>query len=154
MLQGVTTVLTLMVIYMVFVLMDYQGGIDSFIGTTLIQPIIGGVLSILTIGICLLIGLPIRISSSLNTWWTERIWLALAGVLCGFSMIIVTVLPSMATIVNTTIEGEVVQRQIPNLGFAGAGWLLTAFSVLHLFPPYQSRIWMEGLIAKYIVRSS
>jgi hypothetical protein len=149
----VATFITLMVIYMVFALMDYQGGIDGFIGTTLIQPLIGGVLSILTIGICLLIGLPIRIISSLNTWWTERIWLALAGVLFGFSMIIVSVIPSMATIVNTTIEGEVVQRQIPNLSFAGAGWLLTAFSLLHLFPPYEVKVRTEALITRYMEKT-
>lgn len=61
-LQGIITFITLILIYMILVLLDYQGGFDGFIGTTFFQPIIGGLISIVTIGICLLIGLPIRIN--------------------------------------------------------------------------------------------
>jgi hypothetical protein len=148
-LQGIITFITLIVTYMIFVLLDYQGGIDGFIGTTLFQPTIGGLISIVTIGICLLTGLPIRISDRINTWWTKRIWLSIMGVLLGLSLIILSLLPSMTETINTTSENETIQKQIPNLGFGTTGWFLTGFSLLHLFPPYNFRVWMEEMIAKY-----
>ena len=148
-LQGIITFITLIVIYMIFVLLDYQGGIDGFIGTTLFQPILGGLISIVTIGICLLIGLPIRVSDRLNSWWTKRIWLSILGVFLGLFLIILSLLPSMTETINTTIENEIIQKQVPNLSIATMGWFLTGFSLLHLFPPYKFRIWTEEMIAKY-----
>jgi uncharacterized membrane protein len=147
-LQAIITFVTLIVVYMILVLMDYQGGVDSFIGTTLFQPIIGGLISIVTIGICVLIGLPIRISDRVNTWWIKRIWLSILGVVAGLTLLIFSLLPSMTETINTIIENEVIQRQIPNTNFAITGWFLTGFSLLHLFPPYKLRIWTEEMIAK------
>lgn len=148
-LQGITTFVTLIVIYMIFVFTDYQGGIDSFIGTTLFQPIIGGIISLATIGICLLIGLPLRIVDRINSWWTERFWLAILGAFFGFSLIIISMLPSMKEIINTTIENRNVTRQIPNVVAATTGWFLIAFSLLHIFPPKKMMLWIEGVISKF-----
>lgn len=148
-LQGIVAFIALIAIYMIFVLLDYQGGIDGFIGTTLFQPVIGGLITILTIGICLLIGLPIRISERINTWWTKRIWISIFSALLGLSLIILSLLPSMIKTVDITIENEIIQKQILNLGFATTGWFLTCFSLLHLFPPYKFRIWTEQMISKY-----
>ena len=143
------TLITLMVIYMIFVLLDYQGGIDSIIGTSLLQPIIGGVISIITIGICFLIGLPIRLSDRINIWWTKRIWLAISGIFIGLTLLSLSLLPSMMEMINTTIDDEVMQRRIPDFRFATTGWFLIAFSLLHLYPPYQLKVWVEGLVATY-----
>jgi uncharacterized membrane protein YbhN (UPF0104 family) len=134
---------------MIFVLLDYKGGVDSFIGTTVFQPIIGGLISIVTIGICLLIGLPIRFSDKIHTWWTKRIWLSILGTVIGLFLLILSLLPSMTERINATIENEIIQRQIPNLGFATTGWLLTCFSLLHQFPPNRFRVWTEEMIRKY-----
>jgi hypothetical protein len=82
--QVTVTFVTLMILYMIFVLLDYQGGIDSFIGTILFQPILGALFSILTIVICLLVGLPIRISKRINLWWTDRFRLPVASILWFF----------------------------------------------------------------------
>jgi len=148
-LQGIIAFITLMAIYMIFVLLDYEGGIDSFIGTTLFQPIIGGLITIVTIGTCLLIGLPIRISKRINTWWTKRLWISILGALLGLSLIILSLLPSMLKTIDITMENEMIQKQIPNLGFGTTGWFLTCFSLLHLFPPYRFRIWTEEMVSKY-----
>lgn len=153
-LQGTVTFITLLVIYMSFALLDYQGGIDSFIGTTLFQPIIGGLISMVTIGICLLIGLPIRISDKINKWWTSRIWLSILGILAGLSLMILSLLPSMKETITTIVEGEIIQKQIPDIGFAATGWFLTGFSLFHLFPPYNFRVWTEEMIAKYMNRTN
>jgi len=146
--QGIVAFLTLLIIYMIFVLLDYQGGVDSFIGTTFFQPIIGSLISIVTIGICLLIGLPIRISDSINTWWTKKIWLSLLGTLSGLTLISLSLLPSMMETRSLTVENEIIQKQIPNIALATTGWLLTGFSLLHLFPPYKFKFWIEDLITK------
>jgi hypothetical protein len=137
---------------MTFVLLDYQGGIDSFIGTTLFQPVIGALISTVTIGICLLIGLPIRVSNKINTWWTKRIWLSIFGGVLGLSLLVFSALPSMTEAINTTIENEVIQRQLPNIALATTGWFLIGFSLLHLFPPYNLRVWTEEMIGKYMGR--
>lgn len=134
---------------MTFVLLDYQSGIDSFIGTTLFQPILGGLISVVTIGICLLVGIPIRINNNLNIWWTQRIWLALTGVVIGLSLLILSSLPSMRETINTSIENQIVQKQIPNPVLAITGWFMTCFFLLHLFPPYNLRIWVEEKITRY-----
>jgi hypothetical protein len=146
------TFVALIVIYMIFVLLDYQGGIDSFIGTTLFQPIIGGLISIATIAICLLVGLPIRIRDRINTWWTKRIWLSMLATLAGLFLFVLSLLPSMMKTINVTIEDEIIQKQIPNIGLATAGWFLTGFSLLHLFPPYRFRTWLEEVINRYTGR--
>jgi hypothetical protein len=148
-LQGITTFIALVVIYMAFALLDYQGGIDGFIGTTLFQPIIGGFISVMTIGVCLLVGIPIRINSRINFWWRERFWLSISGVLLGLSLIVISVLPAMTETINATIEDEIIKKQIQDLAAATMGWFLTAFSLLHVFPPNSLRSWTERLISKY-----
>ncbi|MEJ1237061.1 hypothetical protein WBG78_02970 [Chryseolinea sp. T2] len=148
--QGALAFITLMIIYMIFVLMDYQGGIDGLIGTTVIQPIIGGLITVVTIGICVFIGLPIRLSERINAWWSKRIWLALSGLLLGLVLLVVSTLPFMTTTVDVNIDGDIVPHQIPNLAAAASGWFLTSFCVLHTFPPYNVRRWAEGMIGKYI----
>lgn len=147
--QGTITFITLMVIYMMLVLLDYQGGVDGFIGIALFQPIIGGIISLVTIGICLVIGLPIRLSNTINAWWTKRIWLSILGSVIGLFLLIISLLPSMMETIDTTFENEIVQRQTPNLGFAAAGWFLICFSLLHTFPPYRFRVWLDELIGNY-----
>jgi hypothetical protein len=134
---------------MIFVLLDYQGGIDSFIGTILFQPILGALFSILTIVICLLVGLPIRISKRINLWWTDRFRLPVASAFCGFSLMIISLLPAMMKTVSTMVDNEVVKKQVPNIGAAAAGWLLISFSLLHVFPPKRLILWIEQIICKY-----
>ncbi|MBT1704058.1 hypothetical protein [Chryseosolibacter indicus] len=148
-LQGIITLIALVAIYMIFVLLDYQGGIDAFVGTILFQPIIGGLISTVTIGICLLIGLPIRINYRINTWWTKRVWLSIFNVFIGLSLLILSLLPSLREIITTSTEDDgFIQREIPNTALAITGWFLTGFSLLHLFPPYKFRIWTENMIKK------
>jgi hypothetical protein len=152
--QCVITFFTLLAIYMIFVVMDYQGGIDSFIGTTIIQPILGGLFSIMTIGICVLIGLPIRISETINIWWIKRTWLAIFALVLGLCLMTLSLLPSMRDTINSTIEDEIIQRQIPDPVFAICGWFVTAFSLLHLFPPYKLKISIERIVNKYVGKIS
>lgn len=147
--QVIMTFVALLLIYMIFVLLDYQGGIDGLIGTALFQPIIGGLISAITIGICLLIGLPVRFNDRINTWWPKRIWISLLGTVIGLLILTLSLMPSMAETIKIQIDTETVRRELPNLGFVATGWFLTGFSFLHLFPPYRFRGWIEEVIRKH-----
>ena len=133
---GITFVLTVC-IYMVFALLDYGGGFDSFIGLTLFQPIIAVVISILTILCCLIIGLPIRLISRMKSWWTRHFYVSILLILIGLILLGLSLTPYF--IESTTIikDGFETTEKIPNNGLVITGWFLTAFSTLHMYPPKQ-----------------
>lgn len=133
--QVMVTFAALLAIYMALAILDYQGGFDNFIGIALFQPVMGALISVITIAICIVIGLPLRLSDQIHEWWSARMWLALAGVVTGTSFIIISLLPSMTSIAKQSLDGEAIESTVPHAGFALAGWFLVAFSLLHLFPP-------------------
>ncbi|MBS1487474.1 MAG: hypothetical protein JST43_07775 [Bacteroidetes bacterium] len=123
----------LMIIYMVFVLLDYQGGIDGLVGATLFQPIIGGILSLITIAICLIIGLPIRLIETLKLFWSKY-YLSIFGILIGLTCLVFAFNPSMiekAKVIENNVE---IVKDIPSLKLVVAGWFGLSFSILHSFP--------------------
>jgi hypothetical protein len=95
------------------------------------------------------VGLPIRLSSSINSWWSENFWLPTLGALLGLVLIIVSVVPPMRDTINATIDSQVIKKEIPNTKAAVIGWILISFSLLHVFPPNKLRFQIEGLISKY-----
>lgn len=133
-LQLLLTFLCLWIIYMVFALFDYQGGIADFLGITLIQPLIGAIVSLLTILVCFAIGLPIRLKKKINEWWIKHYYLALAGMMAGFALIFLSQVYS--TSIKFISQGTEVYRKMPDLYFLFTGWFLSAFSLLHLYPSF------------------
>ena len=148
-LQSGMTFLILIVIYMIFVLLDYQGGIEGFLGTILFQPLLGGTFSLVTIGVCVLLGLPIRINRTINLWWTRNLWVQIGTLLIGICCLILSGHPSLRDTITTITENQSGQKEIPNLTFATTGWVLTAFSMLHIFPSSNLTLRTERIIAKY-----
>ncbi len=132
--QGIVTFVTLVTIYLIFVLLDYQGGIDGFIATTFIQPIFGGILSALTIVICLVIGLPIRIHKKLNKWWSNNYYISILGIVSGFTLILIAFLPIFTELELTNDNGTNITKEIPNLTLVVSGWFIICFFILHTFP--------------------
>ena len=139
-------------IYMIFVLLDYQDGIEGLLGTMLFQPLLAGLLSVVTIAVCLVVGLPIRIKGTINSWWTKNLWLPVTGLFIGVCLLILSAHPSLRETIGTTIENQSAQKEIPNLMFVTIGWLLTAFSMLHIFPTSSLRHRTENIITKYTGR--
>ncbi|CAM4107235.1 hypothetical protein GILI108418_05250 [Gillisia limnaea] len=82
------------VIYMIFAAFDYQGGIANFIGLAIFQPILAVVLSILTIIICGIIGIPIRINKKFNKWRRTNFYVAVIIAITGISFCIISLFPS------------------------------------------------------------
>jgi len=125
-------------IYMLFALFDNNFGLDGLFGLFFIQPIIGIALSVLTIIVCLTIGLPIRLYKKLNHWWTTNFYISIIGIICGLTLLFLALLPNFNETVTVIAEnGQETLKQIPNSTFSYVGWFLTAFSLLHTYPPRQ-----------------
>ena len=124
-------------IYMVFALLDSDFGIDGLFGLVIFQPIIAILLSGLTIFSCLILGLPIRLNSKLNSWWTTNFYVSIIGAFIGLTFLVLALLPTYSETVTYDLDGVPTLKQIPNSTFSYIGWLLTAFSILHSYPPRQ-----------------
>lgn len=129
---------------MIFVLLDYKGGIDGFIGTTLIQPFIGAILSVITITICLIVGLPVRISHTINAWWKKKYFIGIG--LMGIGLILL----AASFVFTQTYDEADIPGEIPNTTFAICGWFVSAFSVLHIFPSENVVTKIETALNKFI----
>lgn len=137
---GIQIALTFMAtfcIYMFFALLDNDFGIDGLFGLFIIQPIMAIILSGLTIFVCLVVGLPIRLNNKLNTWWTTNFYVSFIGVVFGLAFLFLAFLPFFWETVTAEIDGEPTLKQIPNLTFLVIGWFTTAFFLLHTYPPRQ-----------------
>ena len=136
-LQIALTFISTCCIYMVFALLDNDFGIDGLFGLFIIQPIIAVILSGLTILVCLIIGLPIRLNNKLNYWWTTNFYVSIIGTLFGLTFLFLALLPTFRETVTTDLYGHPTLKQIPNSLLSLTGWFLTAFSLLHIYPPRQ-----------------
>lgn len=136
-LQIALTFIATFCIYMVFALLDSDFGFDGLFGLVLFQPIMAIILSVLTIFICLILGLPIRLINKLNNWWTSNSYLPIIGIIIGLTFLLMALLPAFSETVAFELDGEPTLKQIPNPIFSITGWLLTSFSILHIYPPRQ-----------------
>jgi len=142
------TFTVLVCLYMVFAILDYQGGFDSFIGMVIFQPIMAALLSGLTIICCMTVGFPIRLIKNLNEWWTRHFYVAFILSLVGLTLIGLSLTPQF--IEETTIstdEMEIV-KSLPNFGLIITGWFVTAFSILHIYPPHSLKVKAQHILTE------
>lgn len=132
-LQTVVTFLVLLPLYMLLALFDYNDGIESFVGFV-VQPVIGLIVSFITILTCTLIGLPIRLSRAINDWWVRKPIIPISGIVLASILITLSVLPGLSSTV-TYMDGEyAITKETPNETMVITGWCLLAFAILHLYP--------------------
>lgn len=136
-LQITLTFIATFSIYMVFALLDSDFGFDRLFGLFIFQPIIAIILSGMTIFCCLIVGLPIRLNNKLNFWWTTNFYVPIIGAFIGLTFLVLALLPTFNETLIYYLNGEPALKQIPNSLFSITGWLLTAFSLLHIYPPRQ-----------------
>lgn len=142
-------------IYMVFALLDSDFGIDGIFGLVFFQPLIATIFSIMTIFICSLVGLPIRLNIELNKWWQDNYYIAIIGTFCGLIFIILAWTPYFINTIGIySIEGyyEGIKR-ILNAALTISGWFLIAFSLLHFYPPRQLMEKFKAILEKIIKAS-
>jgi hypothetical protein len=136
-LQIALTFIATFCIYMVFALLDSDFGFDGLFGLIIFQPIMAIILSGLTIFVCLIAGLPIRLNNRLNYWWTTNFYIAIIGAIIGLTFLFLALLPTFSETATYELDGQTTLKQIPNSTLSISGWLLTAFSLLHIYPPRQ-----------------
>lgn len=136
-LQIALTFIATFCIYMVFAFLDSNFGFDGLFGLVIFQPILAVILSGLTIFVCLILGLPIRLNNKLNYWWTTNFYIPIIGTTIGLTFLFLALLPPFNETVTYDLDGELTLKQIPNSILSITGWLLTAFSILHIYPPRQ-----------------
>ncbi|MEI6312804.1 MAG: hypothetical protein WCP57_11140 [Bacteroidota bacterium] len=134
-LQVTLTFFALISIYMIYAFLDTDFGIEGLFGLILFQPIIGIALSVITIIICTLIGLPIRCNKNINQWWTTHFYISIIGALSGLVFFTVSFLPSFQETVTVQMDEINTIKHIPNSILVYIGWFLIAFSLLHLYLP-------------------
>jgi hypothetical protein len=97
------------------------------------QPFIAVILTSLGIGFVGFIGLPIRLSRGIRSWWISHWWISFVIGTIAFAMMWASWLPALRVKVWNP-DLEVYQDSFqPVLAFGG--WLLTIFAVFHFFPP-------------------
>ncbi len=131
---------------MIFAAFDYQGGIANFVGLAIFQPILALILSILTIIICGIIGIPIRINDKFNKWWRTNFYVAVIIVITGISFCIISLFPNFIEQVDYRMDGLEQTATVPNRFLSITGWFLIGFGLLHLFLPYK----LEDKITEYL----
>ena len=147
-LQIALTFIATFCIYMVFALLDSDFGFDGLFGLVIFQPIIAIILSGLTIFCCLIVGLPIRLNTKLNSWWTTNFYVSIIGAFIGLAFLVLALLPNFSETVTYDLDGVPTLKQIPNSTFSYIGWLLTAFSILHTYPPRQLTEKVKAILQK------
>lgn len=151
--QVALTFIATFCIYMVFALFDNDLGFDGLFGLFLIQPLIAIVISGLTILICLLLGLPIRLNKKINYWWTTNFYISIIGTFVGLTLLFLAALTNFREASLINIDGQEMIKQIPNSTLTCIGWILTTFSILHSFPPRQMIEKIKTLIQRVFKNS-
>lgn len=129
------TFVALLSIYMLFALLDMLDfDMIGMIGFVIFQPIWGIALSSLTILICLVIGLPIRLSTKLRSFWIKNMWIALVMLVIGATFMILSLNHQFTEVHVEVIDEQTIERHTPNTEFALTGWFLIAFPLLHFYP--------------------
>ena len=124
-------------IYMVLALLDCEFGVDGLFGILIFQPIMAVVLSSLSMFMCFLVGLPIRLNRKINHWWTTHFYVSFIGVAMGVALLILSMLPSFRNTVVLNMLAQETVKQIPNITLAVWGWIVMVFCCLHVYPPRQ-----------------
>lgn len=134
-LQIIVSFVVLFVVYIIYALADNdEADMANAIGFLLFQPLWGFILTSITIAICLLIGLPIRLMARVKQWWYEKPVIPLLGFVIGLLLLLLAFNDAFTETVQVVIDGEPTQKQAPNSAIAITGWFVTAFSLLHFYP--------------------
>lgn len=120
---------------MLFAIFDYQGGFANFVGLTLFQSILAILISILTVIVCGLVGLPIRLNHRLNTWWRTHFYVAILIGLLGLVACAISLMPGFVEEVTYRMDGMDMTQTLPNRILSVSGWFLVAIGTLHIYPP-------------------
>ena len=125
----------LFVIYIVYALLDVdEADMINEIGFIIFQPLLGFILTSITIAICFVLGLPIRLNSKVKDWWVARPLLPIIGAVLGLLLQLLAFNHNLTETKQVVLNVATVHKEVPNLVVSISGWFLTAFCLLHLYP--------------------
>jgi hypothetical protein len=131
---------------MLFAMFDYQGGFANFVGLTLFQPILAILLSILTVIVCGLVGLPIRLNNRLNTWWRTHFYISILIGFLGLVACVISLMPGFVEEVTYRMDGMDMTQTVPNRILSISGWFIVAIGTLHTYLPKFIQDRLESLL--------
>ena len=99
----------------------YYDGMLSLMGLT--------VLPAFQVGLALLIGSPLRLSSSLERWWRKYSWLGIFGLLAGIAAMAASI--ALGKYAPAVIEGVTYTLFNVDATLMLTGWMLLAFFSTH-----------------------
>lgn len=140
------TIGTTFILYMLFAMFDYQGGFANFVGLTLFQPISAILISILTVIVCGLVGLPIRLNNQLNTWWRTHFYVSILIGFLGLVACAISLMPGFVEEVTYRMDGMDMTQSVPNRILSISGWFLVAIGTMHTFLPKFIQDRLESLL--------
>ncbi|HEU4470182.1 MAG TPA: hypothetical protein VFR58_03790 [Flavisolibacter sp.] len=104
------------------------------IGFLIFQPILGLIVSLITIVICLVAGLPIRLVKRIREFWISNPFLPVIGAIAGLILLVLSFNSSFAELNEVALGPETIEKETPDTMLSLIGWFLTAFSLLHFYP--------------------
>jgi hypothetical protein len=127
--------ISLLSIYMLLAILDNdEADLMNEIDLFVIQPIIGSVLVALTIIICFIVGLPIRLIARVKNWLVEKPVIPLIGLAFGVIFFLMAFYPNLMEQKEVLIDGGQKLKQVPNYNLSLTGWFIIGFSLLHFYP--------------------
>jgi hypothetical protein len=114
--------------YMLAMMMTTYDGLPSLV----LQPFMGAIFAFVAVFLCLLIGLPIRLVTSVRRFWRRLWWLPFVFGAVGFLLMVLSWTPFRQTVYDS-VRGMPVQTFQPALALGG--WLLSIFAALHFWFP-------------------
>lgn len=136
---------------MLFAMFDYQGGFANFVGLSLFQPILAILISILTVIVCGLVGLPIRLNNRLNNWWRTHFYVSILIGFLGLVACAISLMPGFVEEVTYRMDGMDMNQTVPNQILSISGWFLVAIGTLHTYPPKFIQDKLESLLTSKTV---
>ena len=128
----------LVVLMIVYFLLAFFGmpeiDIPTLIGFVIFQPFLGFLISVITILLCLLIGLPLRKLNNLHEWLLKKNVLSILLAFLGFIFLVISFLPGISNFQIIDVNGMEVEKLMPNTYLLSTGWFLIAFGILHFYP--------------------
>lgn len=135
--QAACTFILTAILYFIYGRFTNEGGFSNHISMLFFQVIYSFIFAFVTLLVCGLFGLPIRLSKGLYEWWVRHSWVSFLIMLAGILFFFMALLPAFQS--QITLENQTV-KNVPNAWLAMLGWALTGFGALHIFP---SRTFMD-----------
>ena len=116
------------------------------------QPIMGIIAILITLFLCFILGLPIRLIPKVYNWWTNKPIICFVGVAIGIALILISYNSHLIETVKVVTDGVERTKQVSNSTFGIIGWFITAFFLFNFYP-LPILVWIKKkLFGKHLIQ--